>query len=155
MTHFLLCPYNFKSRLRAWAFPSMSLLALGLMADEGVTARLNTASQDTYWCQIKKNEGFVAWHLWDSLPGDQCLGTLFVVQVSVAAVKPRIMKRMKEDYRPPRDRPGHTHANLPAWTQSGQRPEDFQIAEETINIISSFKTYDYSRLQVLLSLVEW
>lgn len=122
---FFLCPFHFRTCLGVWAFPSMPLLALCLMAPEGVTRRLNMGSRDTYTCQIKKNKGFVAWHLWDSWPGGWCLGRLFVVQVSVAAVKPRITKRRNGDYGAQRERHRlcllHTLANLPVRTWSGQR----------------------------------
>lgn len=108
---FFLCPFHFRPRLGVWAFPSMPLLALCLMAPEGVTRRLNMGSRDTYTCQIKKNKGFVAWHLWDSWPGGWWLGRWFVVQVSVAAVKPRITKRTNGDYGAQRE---HACAATPA-----------------------------------------
>lgn len=123
----------------------MPLLALCLMVPEGVTHGLNMGSRDTYMCQIKKNEGFVAWHLWDSWLGGWCLGTLFVVQVSVAAVKPRIMKQRNKDYRLQRERPQpHTHANSPLRTHSGQRHKHFRVVGEAIKVISCFQTWSSS-----------
>lgn len=141
---FFLCPFHFRTRLGVWAFPSMPLLALCLMAPEGVTWRLSMSSGDTYTCQIKKNKGFVAWHLWDSWPGGWCLGRLFVVQVSVAAVKPRITKRTNRDYGAQREhhrlRLLHTHANVAVRTQSSQRHQHFGVVREAIKVISCFKT---------------
>lgn len=73
------------------------------------------------------------------------MGTLFVVQVSVAAVKPRIMKRKNKDYRLQRERPQlHTRANSPVQTHSGQIHKHFRVVKEAIKVISSFKTWSSS-----------
>lgn len=141
---FFLCPFHFRTRLGVWAFPSM--LALCLMAPEGVRRRLNMGSRDAYTCQIKKNKGFVAWHLWDSWPSGWCLGRLFVAQVSVAAVKPRITKRRNERTEITERRGsviGSACCTHVQTCQEGHNPAkdtSTGVVREAIKVISGFKT---------------